>query len=81
MPTMVRVLSGLAVCLLLILLVAYGVGYYVCVHRHYTSIAAGVDFLYTDEATYTFFRPAIWIYERSMGREVALNPEVYPTPD
>jgi hypothetical protein len=78
MNAIVRVGSWVAAILLAIALAAYIGGYYFCIHRHYWSIAAGVDFVDVDERTYTFFRPAIWIYERCTGREVAPNPQVHP---
>jgi hypothetical protein len=70
----------LAALLLALLLAMYGVGYYVCIHRHYESIAAGVDFVYADDATCRLFRPAIWLYEKGTGREVTLNPMIHPVP-
>ncbi len=78
MNAIVRAGSGVAAIVLAVALVGYGAAYYVCIHRHYRSIAAGVDFLHADENTYSFFRPAIWIYEQSTGRQVALNPLVHP---
>ena len=78
MNTVVRVGAWATAILIAIALVAYGAGYYVCIHRNYTSIAAGTDFLFVDESTYTFFWPAIWIYEQTSGREVAPNPMVHP---
>ncbi len=78
MNAVVRVGSWVAAILLIALLVAYGAGYYVCIHRHYWSIAAGTDFVNVDETTYAFFRPAIWLYEQTTGREVVLNPQVHP---
>jgi hypothetical protein len=78
MNTVVRVGTWATAILIGIALVAYGSGYYVCIHRNYRSIAAGTDCLYVDEATHTFFWPAIWIYEQTSGREVAINPMVHP---
>jgi hypothetical protein len=76
-----RVTMVLAALVLALLLAVYGVGYYVCIHRHYETFAAGVDFLYADDATSTLFRPAIWLYEKATGREVMLNPLVDPAPE
>jgi hypothetical protein len=73
-------MSWLFLLALVVFLVGYALGYYVLIHREYVSIAAGVDFLFVDETTYWFFRPAIWIYEQSTGREVAPNPMVDPVP-
>jgi hypothetical protein len=75
-----RVTIVFAALVLALLVAVYGIGYYVCIHRHYTSIAAGEDCLYVDDATYTVFRPAIWAYEKATGREVLLNPIIDPVP-
>ncbi len=78
MNAVVRVGCWATVLLIAVALVAYGAGYYVCIHRHYRSIAAGTDCLDVDETTHAIFRPAIWIYEQTSGREVAVNPMVHP---
>jgi len=79
MNAVVRVATGVAAILLVAALIGYAAGYYVCIHRHYWSIAAGTDFVNVGEGTYAFFRPAIWLYEQTTGREVALNPMVHPS--
>jgi len=76
--------TRLAMCATVVILVAalaaYSIGYYFCIHRHYGSIASGVDYVFVDENVYAFFRPATWIYEQATGREVTLNPLVHPIP-
>ena len=79
MNAALRVASGVFAVLLVVALLGYGAGYYVCIHRHYGTIAADTDYVFVDETTYAFFRPAIWMYERTTGREVTLNPMIHPT--
>lgn len=78
MNAVTRVAMGMTAALLAAALMAYGTGYYFCIHRHYGTIAADTDYLFANENTYAFFRPAIWIYERASGREVVLNPMIHP---
>ena len=78
MNAAMRVASGVFTVLLVVALLGYGAGYYYCIHRHYGTIAADTDYVFVDETTYNFFRPAIWIYERTTGREVVLNPLIHP---
>jgi hypothetical protein len=80
MNAITRLAACAAAAILAAALVAYAIGYYICIHRHYVSIAADLDFVFVDENVHVFFRPAIWIYERATGREVALNPLVTPVP-